>query len=66
VIGPGLTVGKYAMVGMGSVVTSDVPPHALVFGNPARVRGYVCVCGHPRTESSDGAPTACARCGRTA
>jgi acetyltransferase-like isoleucine patch superfamily enzyme len=63
VIGPGLTIGKYAMVGMGSVVTSDVPPHALVFGNPARVRGYVCVCGQPRTESSDGALAACARCG---
>ncbi len=41
----GNTIGENAMVGAGSVVTSDVPPHALVFGNPAKVRGYVCFCG---------------------
>jgi serine acetyltransferase len=33
------------MVGMGSVVTHDVPPHALVVGNPARLAGLVCACG---------------------
>ena len=66
VIGPGLTIGAYAMVGMGSVVTADVPPHALVFGNPARVRGYVCMCGHPLgTADAETAKTArCTRCGR--
>lgn len=37
----GITVGRYAMVGMGAVVTRDVPDHALVTGNPARVRGWV-------------------------
>ncbi len=42
---PGLEIGAYAMVGAGSVVTSDVPAHALVFGNPARMRGWVCACG---------------------
>lgn len=41
----GITIGEYAMVGAGSVVTRDVPPHALVYGNPARVRGFVCKCG---------------------
>jgi len=41
----GITVGAYAMIGAGSVVTKDVPDHALVYGNPARVRGYVCDCG---------------------
>ncbi len=41
----GITVGEYAMVGAGSIVTHDVPPRALVFGNPARVRGFVCECG---------------------
>lgn len=41
----GVTVGEYALVGAGSVVTKDVPPHALVFGNPAEIRGWVCVCG---------------------
>ena len=37
---PGITVGMYAMVGAGAVVTSSVPPYAIVFGNPARIRGY--------------------------
>lgn len=40
-----ITIGKYAMVGAGSVVTKDVPDYALVFGNPARIKGFVCVCG---------------------
>ena len=44
-IGPGITLGEFAMIGMGSVVTKDVPPYALVHGNPARIRGYVCACG---------------------
>ncbi|MCD6323492.1 MAG: N-acetyltransferase, partial [Desulfurococcales archaeon] len=43
----GVTIGEYAMVGAGAVVTKDVPPHALVYGNPARVRGFVCFCGRP-------------------
>jgi UDP-2-acetamido-3-amino-2,3-dideoxy-glucuronate N-acetyltransferase len=41
----GITIGEWAMVGSGSVVTRDVPPHGLVFGNPARLRGFVCPCG---------------------
>ena len=41
----GNTIGEYALVGAGSVVTRDVPPHALVIGNPARIVGYVCECG---------------------
>jgi acetyltransferase-like isoleucine patch superfamily enzyme len=41
----GITIGKYAMIGAGSVVTRDVPDHALVFGNPARIKGFVCECG---------------------
>ncbi|MCC6670291.1 MAG: N-acetyltransferase [Planctomycetes bacterium] len=47
VIGPGVTLGEFSMIGMGSVVTRDVPPHGLAIGNPARVRGLVCRCGHP-------------------
>ena len=44
-IGPGLELGAFCMVGMGSVVTHDVPAHALVLGNPARTAGVVCRCG---------------------
>lgn len=44
-IGPGVELGAFCMVGMGSVVTDDVPPHALVLGNPARLAGAVCRCG---------------------
>ena len=42
----GVTVGSFAMVGAGTVVTKDVPPHALVVGTPARMIGWVCECGH--------------------
>lgn len=38
---PGLTIGQYAMVGAGTVVINDVPPFAIVVGNPARITGYV-------------------------
>lgn len=41
----GITIGESAMVGAGAVVTKDVPPHALVYGNPATIQGYVCDCG---------------------
>lgn len=37
----GVTIGAYAMVGAGSVVTKDVPPHTLVYGNPAKIMGTV-------------------------
>jgi acetyltransferase-like isoleucine patch superfamily enzyme len=42
---PGVTVGRFAMVGAGSLVTRDVPDFALVYGSPARVHGHVCRCG---------------------
>jgi UDP-2-acetamido-3-amino-2,3-dideoxy-glucuronate N-acetyltransferase len=41
----GNTIGSYALVGAGSVVTHDVPDYALVAGNPAKIIGYVCECG---------------------
>ena len=41
----GVTIGAYAFVGAGAVVTRSVPDHALVTGNPARQRGWMCVCG---------------------
>ena len=41
----GHTIGRYAFVGAGAVVTKDVPDHALVVGNPGRVVGWMCQCG---------------------
>ena len=41
----GVTLGAYAFVGAGAVVTRDVPAHALVYGNPAKMHGWVCECG---------------------
>ena len=67
IIGPGLEIGRYAMIGMGSVVVSDVPPHGLVYGTPARLRGWVCMCGTPLREVRPGdgnLSDACVRCGR--
>lgn len=46
----GNTVGKYAMIGAGSVITKDVPPYTLWYGNPAIFRGYVCAYGHKLNE----------------
>jgi len=41
----GRTIGSYAFVGAGTVVTADAPDFALILGNPGRVRGWVCACG---------------------
>jgi len=64
----GVTIGEYAMVGAGSVVTRDVPPHGLVYGNPARLRGFVCFCGRRLEEvvemSENEVSFRCSHCGR--
>jgi UDP-2-acetamido-3-amino-2,3-dideoxy-glucuronate N-acetyltransferase len=46
---PGIVIGERAMVGAGAVVTRDVPPDAIVAGNPARITGYVASNGRPLT-----------------
>jgi UDP-2-acetamido-3-amino-2,3-dideoxy-glucuronate N-acetyltransferase len=55
----GTTLGEYSFVGAGSVVTRDVPTHAMVYGNPARVHGYVCSCGVKLSEDFS-----CPDCGK--
>ena len=50
VILPGVTIGEFAMVGAGTLVTRDVPHHGLVYGTPARLHGYACRCGRPLTQ----------------
>lgn len=47
IIGCNLTIGRFAMVGMGSLITRSVPDFHLVAGRPARTIGYVCRCGQP-------------------
>ena len=46
----GLVIGEYAMIGAGSVVTKDVPPFGLVYGNPGELKGFVCYCGRKLSE----------------
>ena len=41
----GVTIGGYGMIGAGSVVTKNVPPFGLVYGNPAELKSFVCYCG---------------------
>jgi UDP-2-acetamido-3-amino-2,3-dideoxy-glucuronate N-acetyltransferase len=47
VLGPGLRIGTFAVVGAGAVVIKSVPAHRLVLGVPAREVGWVCACGLP-------------------
>ena len=56
----GHTIGRWAMVAAGAVVTTDVPDHALMMGVPARIRGWVCECGDVLSDD-----LVCDRCGRT-
>ena len=61
----GHEIGEYAFIGAGAVVSGDVPPFALMFGCPARIRGWMCVCGEKiRFEAGPECETAtCAACG---
>src|SRR5512134_1674630 len=58
----GITIGEWAMVGSGSVVTRDVPAHGLVFGNPARLHRFVCACGECLEKDSQSDREVTAKC----
>ena len=67
VVVTGVTIGRWALVGAGAVVTHDVPDHGLVLGVPARLRGWVCRCARSlavRPSPAGGAEGWCEACRR--
>ena len=61
----GVTIGRYAFIGAGAVVTKDVPDHALIVGNPGKLIGWMCVCGHRIQFDREHGPGSCRECSRT-
>ncbi len=61
----GHTIGRYALIGAGSVITKEVPDYALMVGNPAKQVGWVCRCGTKLKPISLELNTICHDCGET-
>lgn len=58
----GHNIGRHAFVGAGSVVTKNIPDFALVYGNPAKIKGWMCECGEKLKPGTG--KTKCSRCGK--
>jgi UDP-2-acetamido-3-amino-2,3-dideoxy-glucuronate N-acetyltransferase len=61
----GVTIGQYAFIGAGAVIVKDVPDFALLVGNPARIIGWMCVCGNRINFEGQGEIGTCQECGQT-
>jgi UDP-2-acetamido-3-amino-2,3-dideoxy-glucuronate N-acetyltransferase len=61
----GIEIGAWAMIAAGAVVAADVPAHGLVRGTPARLDGWVCICGRTLARLGDEMPTSCPDCSRS-
>jgi UDP-2-acetamido-3-amino-2,3-dideoxy-glucuronate N-acetyltransferase len=59
----GTTLGRYSFIGAGALVSRDVPDHALVYGNPARIMGWLCKCGE-KLEFDAAGKAICSACGK--
>jgi len=60
----GNTIGRYAFIGAGSVVTKDIPDYAVAYGNPARVDGWMCECGEELNFTPEYAIATCVKCNK--
>jgi acetyltransferase-like isoleucine patch superfamily enzyme len=60
----GARLGRFCLVGAGSVVTRDVPDFGIVYGNPARLKGWACRCGQRLPPPDDGGRLTCVGCSR--
>jgi UDP-2-acetamido-3-amino-2,3-dideoxy-glucuronate N-acetyltransferase len=61
----GITIGQYAFVGAGAVVTREIPDFALVVGNPGRIKGWMCVCGNRLEFEGEDGSGECLHCDRS-
>lgn len=64
---PDINIGRYSLVGAGSIVTKDIPDHGLVYGSPANLKGFICFCGRKLSinksiESDDKIKLICSHC----